>query len=99
MNSLQNFKLNSLDITDVLNPQDVWIDVFAPDRQFKIEGVLMDGYINDDLVLDTDKLCLRYSWNLQDFVDIEVYSAGRSAWYRLTYQDFNKIKYFIHEIL
>lgn len=77
---------------------DVFIEVFHPDRSFVIEGKLMEGFISDNLVLEQDKLCIRYSWDLKEFIDIECYSNGRSAWYRLTEPQFNKIKYYLHNI-
>lgn len=93
-----NFLLDPLDVTDVFNPKTVWIEIFKPDKSFYIEGNLMEGYIRNNMVLECDKLCIRYNWNFKDYIDVEVYSHGRNAWFRLNEKQFNKIKYMIKEI-
>jgi len=98
MKSIRNFEFISLDLTDILNPKDVWIDIYAPDREFYIEGELKEGHIRDNQVIESDKICLRYNWDLKDFVDVEIYGNGRCAWYRLSIKQFNKIRYYIQEI-
>jgi hypothetical protein len=87
-----------LDLPKELNSTDVFIEVFAPDSNFVITGMLMEGHISGDLVKETDMVCLRYYWDLGDYIDVEVYGNGRNAWYRLSKRQFNKIKNFLHEI-
>lgn len=98
MKLLQNFKLEALDITNLSNPKTVWIEIFKPDREFIIDGDLIEGYIRDNRVLESDQICLRFNWEMKDFIDVEIYGNGHMAWYQLTIPQFNKIKYFIKEI-
>lgn len=93
---IQNF--NDKEMKELLNADGIWIEVFKPDREFKIEGELLEGFIRDNVVLTTDKICVRYNWLLKDYVDIEPYGNGRQAWYRLTMDQFNKIKYYLQGI-
>lgn len=79
---------------------DVWIELFKPEQEFIISGNLIEGKLYKNLVKLTDKLCLRYAWNLQSFIDVEVYGLGsnRQAWFRLDISQFNLIKNYIKEL-
>ncbi len=88
-----------VDFTEVFRrSKEVLIEVYKPDREFFIEGELVEGGIAENLVREADTLCIRFSWDLQDFIDIEVYSKGRCAWFRLTHNQFDKIKNYIQEV-
>lgn len=96
--TLENFKLINMDSTNIFNPTDVWISIFKADRSFYIKGTMIEGHILNDLVLESDKLCIRYNWDFQDSVDVEVYGNGRQGWYRLSIPQFHAIRNYIAEI-
>ncbi len=78
--------------------KDVLIEVFIVDRDFFIEGELIEGGIAENLVREGDRVCLRMSWHLKGAIDFEVYSKGRNVWFRLTDEQFGKVKNFLSEI-
>ncbi len=98
MKIVPNCSVTTIDLIEMLSIDDVFIELFRPDREFVIEGTPIEGLLPDNLVLETDKLCLRFSWQLKDSVDVEVYGQGRLFWLRLSQAQFNKIKFYLHEI-
>ena len=96
--NLEDFKLISLDLTALIDPLEVWIEIFHADREFTIPGQLIEGFLYNDQVLETDKICLRYNWQMIDYIDVEVYGKYRQAWYRLTLSQFAQIRNYIAEI-
>ena len=86
-------------IDKFLAQKNTWIEIFHADSNFHIEGEVMEGYIADDLVLSTDKICVRYSQENRKVVDVEVYSNGRLCWYRCSLPQFSAIKYNLREVI
>lgn len=95
MRFLENFNFDLLDPKSIFDEDNVFIDICKPDRSFKIEGNLIEGRIPNNLVLESDKICLRYSFLMRDFIDVECYGNGRMAWFRLNLKQFAKIKYYL----
>lgn len=98
MNLLNDSKFDLLVLKGLLDHDNVYIDIFKPDRSFIIEGQIIQGSINNNLVLESDKICLRYSLFTKDFIDLECYGNGRMVWMKLTMKQFNKIKYYLAQI-
>lgn len=80
--------------TDKFQP-DVFIEFYKPRISFTIEGQIMKGHIPFNKVLASDSICLRYSYYLPDYVDIEVYDARRLCWFRLNHAEFDEIKHLL----
>ena len=86
------------ELSKALDVDNVWIEVFKPSSDFHIEGELIEGYIRDNVVLLSDRLCIRYNLLQKEFVDVECFGNGRMSWHRCTMQQFKKIQHHIMEI-
>ena len=74
---------------------DVFIEFYRPRISFTIEGQIMKGYIPYNHVSVSDNICLRYSYYLPDYVDIEVFTNHRFCWFRLNHAEFDEIKHLL----